>query len=91
MAVKKSVSFNDYCWGEVQRAAKLWPEHADNLSGLVCKIIAEWGRSMSGGGKTERVISRIDSAEMRIITSIEAAKAAECDCVDEYDSNGMEK
>jgi len=80
---------------EIAQAKEIWPEHASNLSGIVCKIIAEWGRGMSqNGGKTERVIGRIDMAENRIVAeiqSIAAAQAAGCDCVAEYDADGMEK
>lgn len=93
MAVKRSISFSDYAWGQVEKAEEIWPEHAHSLSELVCKIIAEWGRPMSNGGKTERVIGRIDDAETRIISevrSIAAARSAGCDCVGEYDEEGME-
>ena len=93
MATKKTISFSDYAWAEVEKAGEIWPEHAHSLSETVCKIIAEWGRSMSNGGKTERVIGRIDDAEGRIIgevRSIAAAKAAGCDCAAEYDEGGME-
>ena len=93
MTIKRSISFSEYAWEEVERAKEIWPEHADRLSPLVCKIIAEWGRTMRAGGKTERVINRIDSAEGRIIDevrSIAAAKAAGCDCVEEYDEEGSE-
>jgi hypothetical protein len=94
MATKKTISFSDYAWDQVKEAEVIWPEHAHSLSETVCKIIAEWGRSMSNGGKTERVIGRIDDAEGRIIgevRSIAAAKAAGCDCVTEFDSEGYEK
>ena len=92
MTIKRSISFSEYAWEEVERAKEIWPEH-DRLSPLVCKIIAEWGRTMRAGGKTERVIGRIDDAETRIISevrSIAAARAGGCDCVEEYDAEGME-
>ena len=90
MTVKRSISFNEYCWGVVEKAQELWPEHADNLSALINKIIAEWDRSYSGGGKSQRVISRIAVAESNIIDEIRRARDSGCDCVAGYDDNGME-
>lgn len=66
MAVRRqSVSFNDFCWDIVQRATEMWPEHGDNISATICKIIAEWGRQTEGGGKTTKIIERIDEADVK--------------------------
>lgn len=63
MSEKKSVSFNEHTLGIVGKAAIVWPEYADNFSGLVQAIIADWDRGRSEGGKFQRLNARIDNME----------------------------
>jgi len=68
MTEKRSVSFNQYTIEIVGKAAEMWPESADNFSGLVQSIIADWDRIRAGGGgKTQRINERLDRHESLLL------------------------
>lgn len=71
MEKRTTIRLNTYALSAVDRAADLWPEHADNLSELIRKIIADWSRLRDehSGGRMARIVAleaRADDHDRRI-------------------------
>lgn len=65
------------------KAAPLWPEEDDNVTGLVNKIIADWSRlRCENGGKTAQTNARLDRHE-RILQKICAKLDIELEVIED--------
>lgn len=60
----------------LSKAAELWPSDADNRSELIRRILWQWWTAREeNGGKTQRVLDRIELAERRILDELRKTKA----------------
>lgn len=72
---RANIRLSDFDKTILDKAAELWPSDADNRSELIRRIMWQWWTSREeNGGKTQRVLDRIELAEHRILDELRKPK-----------------